>query len=189
MYRSLLLGACLLMSSLNAESRTISSIEEVPHYVTAGAWVVWDLDGTLFKFENDIPHSWLTDKAQSVFTLSCDRADRTLSLTGSYSYLYQDINKKLDELGAQFYFPVDYKDIAVPLDETLQSFAYNGVCYSGTQSKGNAFKQYLDQVNKENLPPSIVFIDDTLKHIMSVSQMMQQEFPSIRITCLYYQSK
>lgn len=184
MNRCFFLAIYFLMSSLNAEVRTINSIEQVPHYVTAGSWVVWDLGGTLFRFEDNIPHSWLTNKTQSVFNMSCARADRTLSLTGSYSYLYQVINKNLDESGANFY--CSDKDKVIYLNTALKSIEYNGVCYSGLQSKGDTLKQYLDRVDQKSLPTSIVFIDDTSEHILNAAEMMQKSFPDIYITCLYY---
>lgn len=187
MNRSFFLGVCFLMSSLSAEMRTINSIEQVTEYVTAGSWVVWDLEGTLFKFEDNIPHGWLTDKTQIVFNMSCARADRALSVTGSHYYLYQVINMNLDQLGVRF--SSSDKDMVIYLNKMFQSIEYNGVCYSGLQSKGNTLKQYLDAVDKENLPSAIVFIDDTSKHILNVSEMMQKSFPDIQITCLHYQQK
>ncbi len=187
MNRCFFLGVCFLMSSLSAEMRTINSIEEVVPFVNAGSWVVWDLDGTLFRFEDNIPHSWLTDKTQSVFDMSCARADRILSLTGSYSYLHQAITANLNELGAHFFY--FEKSKVLYLNKMLQSFEYNGVCYSGLQSKGDTLKQYLDRADKASLPTSIVFIDDTSKHILNVAEMMQKSFPVIQITCLHYQQK
>ena len=184
MNRYFFLGVCFFMSSLNAEVRTINSIDQVIDYATAGSWVVWDLDGTLFRFEDTIPHSWLTDKTQSVFNMSCARADRALSLTGSHSYLYQAINIKLDGLRAQFF--CSEKDTVIYLNANLKSIEHNGVCYSGLQNKGDTLNQYLNRVDRENLPSSIVFIDDTSEHILNVADMMQKSFPDVHITCLYY---
>lgn len=173
------------MVSFAAFAKTINDINEVEQYFTNDCWVVWDLDGTLFLFENDIPSQWLTPDTKKVFNASCLKTKKVISVTGSYSYLYQEINEALNKLKATF--SASKKNVVEPLNKDLKSFTYNGVCFSGLQTKGDTLVQHLKTYDTKEFPKNIVFIDDTEKHTKTVSEAMQKAFPSIVVTCLFYQ--
>lgn len=189
MFKKIFLSLSLSMSVVQAQVKTIATVSEVKKYVTHTSWVVWDLEGTLFQFKDNIPFEWLTKDTKQVFNKVKNEAKKVVSLTGSYSYLYLPIASQLVTLDAQFSFDASKDDQVIYLNKLFQSFLYNGVAYSGLQSKGVAFVQYLKLFEEKDLPDHVVFIDDTEKHAQSVAEEMQKAFPKIKTICLYYHSK